>query len=130
MYTLVPKQLSNNGLISFRVPFAAYTPHPFPIQVPIIAPFWADVDTTLRRDDAFGEAPIGSTPINETGNVWYREEFSIELLDKARTEIRDAFIGQYSFIPTCLFIATWQNVGYFSAHVDKVNILEGMWFMK
>ena len=111
-------QISNNGLISFQVPFPRYTPHPFPTQVAIIAPFWADVDTRLND-----EIPLSSAPTNETGNVWYREDFSTELLEKAQREIRDAFIGQSSFTPTTLFIATWENVGYYSTHFDKVLII-------
>ena len=54
-------------------------------------------------------------------NMWFREEFSSELLDKAREEIRDSFVEHFNFMPSSLFIATWQNVGYFSLHTDKVN---------
>ena len=72
----------------------------------MIAPFWADVDTRLQ----------------ESGKVWYREDFSSELLKKAGEEIREAFIGLSTFTPTSLFIATWSNVGYYNLHIDKVEI--------
>lgn len=38
--------INNNGNISFGSPYSAYTPAGFPINdFPMIAPFWADVDT-------------------------------------------------------------------------------------
>jgi hypothetical protein len=39
--------INNNGNISFGQPLEAYNPSGFPIQLPMISPFWADVDTRL-----------------------------------------------------------------------------------
>ncbi len=51
--------INNNGNISFGSPYYTYTPTGFPVNAyPMIAPFWADVDT---RNSA-------------SGLVWYRSE--------------------------------------------------------
>jgi hypothetical protein len=52
--------LNNNGNVSFGVPFCTYTSEPFPINdFPMVAPFWADVDTR-------------PSPENGTGFVWIK----------------------------------------------------------
>jgi len=99
-------QVSINGLISFNVPVDSFTPEPFPLDdYIIIAPFWGDVDTT------------------GTGTIHYRESTSTELLNRASTEIRDAFPLQATngFTATSLFIATWDHVGFFDARTDLVR---------
>ncbi len=50
--------LNTNGNITFAAPYSAFTASGFPISTPMIAPFWADVDT---RAPATGNR----------GNVWY-----------------------------------------------------------
>lgn len=43
--------VNNNGNISFENPLSAFTPAVFPIsRVPMIAPYWGDVDTRNRGD--------------------------------------------------------------------------------
>ena len=54
--------------------------------------------------------------------MWYRETASPDLLDRAQTEIRRIFAAQEGFVPTNLFIATWDHVGYYDFQVDKVYI--------
>ncbi len=51
--------LNNNGNVSFDNPYWWYTSTGFPINTPMIAPFWADVDT--RDNFANGYQ----------GEVWY-----------------------------------------------------------
>ena len=99
-------QVNNNGDISFTTPVSAYTPQAFPLSgnLQLIAPYWADVDT------------------RGTGSVWYRQTTDTWLLARARDEIQAAFINQASFNPTSLFIATWDHVGYYSRHTDKVGL--------
>ncbi|MDG4947062.1 hypothetical protein NMK71_11650, partial [Weeksellaceae bacterium KMM 9713] len=48
--------VNNNGNITFDEEFSNYTANGFPIETPMIAPFWADVDT-------YG---------NESDVVWYK----------------------------------------------------------
>ena len=69
----------------------------------MIAPFWADVDTT------------------GTGYVWYRTTNNASLLSKAMQDIPYSLCGS-KFSPLWLFIATWDHVGYHSSHVDKVCV--------
>lgn len=73
-------------------------PQKFPIKgYPLIAPFWADVDTT-------GE---------EGGEVWYRITADKSLLTRAKNDITTAFYNDPVFEPETLFIATWYKVGYY-----------------
>jgi len=67
----------------------------------IIAPFWADVDTT------------------GTGTVYYRETSDPSLLSRAANEIQGTVAT--SFTPSYLFIATWDAVGYYMNRTDKVT---------
>ena len=99
-------QVINNGGISFIEQVSAFTPEPFPLErlLPLIAVYWADVDTS------------SSTTSGNT--VWYRETADPSLLERAKIDI--AFFG--NFVPTYLFIATWDHVGYFSQHTDKVRL--------
>jgi len=69
-----------------------------------VAPFWADIDTT------------------STGDVWYRQSTDQTLLDRANTQIRNAFPLQPQFTANNLFIVTWDHVGYFDDNSDKVAI--------
>ena len=87
------------------MPISQFTPQSFPLGDGrmIIAPYWADVDTT------------------GTGVVWYRETTEASLLTQARNEIQRSFINQRFFEPTILFIATWDHVGYFSSQVELVS---------
>ena len=39
-------QVSTNGLISFGTSYNAYSPSPFPIQVPVVAAYWTDIHTS------------------------------------------------------------------------------------
>lgn len=43
--------INNNGNISFSNPLGTYTPNPFPVaNQPMIAPYWADIDTRLQSN--------------------------------------------------------------------------------
>ena len=57
-------QVNTNGAISFQIAVSQYTPDPFPLNGSraLIAPFWADVDTT------------------GTGDVWYHKSTNTTLL--------------------------------------------------
>ena len=68
----------------------------------MIAPFWADVDT------------------RGTGNVFYRQTTDPNLLARATNEIKSAFRTSSNTTITNLLIVTWDAVGYYSQHTDKV----------
>lgn len=88
--------VNNNGNISFDTPYSQYSPTGFPdTQFQMIAPFWGDVDT---RD-----ATVGAEPTNL---VWHR-----------------TFDTDGDFAPDT-FVATYDNVGYYSAHNDLRNTFQ------
>jgi hypothetical protein len=77
--------VNNNGNVTFNGGLSTYTPRPFPIaNQPVIAPWWADVDT---RNPTSGQVYIGATGVN----------------------------GRQASV------VTWNNVGYYNTHADKLN---------
>ena len=79
------------------------TPLSLPLSGPdeIIAPYWSDV--YIRR----------------TGNIYYRQTTDPSLLARANSEIRTAFPQSSNIFS--LLIATWNKVGYYDRHTDKVK---------
>ncbi len=76
--------LNTNGNITFNEAVPTFTPDPFPVaDQPMIAPWWADVDTRG-----------GGQPSNNS--ICYHIE------------------------PNRI-VVTWHNVGYYSAHNDRLN---------
>ena len=70
----------------------------------MLAPYWADADT------------------REGGEVWYRESVEQSDFDKAQADIRHAYPEEAAnFRPRLVFIATWDRVGYYERHNDKVH---------
>ena len=99
--------INNNGNVSFSSAISTYTPNAFPgAPQPMIAPYWADVDTRTTTDsvdscdnyDTGGSFPPGTVCTNPppTTNVI---EWSIQP-------------GQ--------FVVTWYNVGYYACHTTPV----------
>lgn len=84
---------------------STFTPDPFPLDgdLELIAPFWADVDTT------------------GTGTVFYRQTADPGILQRVGNEIQYAFVDHQDFTPSFVIIATWDAVGYYEANVDKVH---------
>ena len=89
-------QVASNGFLSLNATRAAnsYTPEMFPVDDPLIAPFWADVDT------------------ERGGNVYYRSTTNTSLLNEAERIINNAFTGA-NFVPDHLYIVTWFKVDYY-----------------
>jgi len=91
--------VNNNGNVTFSSDLYTYTPGVIDggVNNPIIAPFWADVDT---RGTSSNTPTAGG---NSTGSnrVWYD---------------LDAENG--------VFTATWDDVGYFSSATDKLNAFQ------
>jgi RHS repeat-associated protein len=89
--------INNNGNITFGSPLSNYTPESIGTGFtdPIIAPFWADVDTR--------GGPTTATGGNTTGSnlVWY--------------DVNPA---------TQTVTVTWDDVGYYSEHTDKTDAFQ------
>ena len=82
-----------------------YLPTPFSLtNQPLVAPFWGDVDT------------------RSSGEVFYRLTTNQALLAEVGMEIRRSFVNSRGFFPTSLFIATWNDVGYYENHADLVGV--------
>ena len=102
--------MNNNGALSFiNGSLLTFTPRKFPLNnsVPVIAPFWADIDT------------------RGIGTVWYRETTDQDIVLKVKDIVLDAFPSTSSgFTATGLiFIGTWERVGYYDSKTNKVAII-------
>lgn len=90
--------VNNNGNITFSGPASQYTPNEINAGAnnPIIAPFWADVDTR-------GGAVTPTLGGNSTGTnlVYY------DIDEEAK-----------------IFTVTWDDVGYYSSRTDKLNAFQ------
>ncbi len=97
--------MNTNGVISFDAPVSAFTPQSFPLSgLFLIAPYWADVDTS------------------RTGTVYYRETRDDNVLRRARDDVMTAFSRR--FLPIFVFIATWDRVGHSNGNTDRVGTLK------
>lgn len=65
--------VNNNGNITFNAPVGTYTPDPFPIaSQPMIAPYWADVDTRCQGCGAvYVASPNADTVVVTWDRVGY-----------------------------------------------------------
>ena len=96
--------MNSNGHLSLNREYRQYNPEMFPFRVPLIAVFWADVD--IR-------------PLNG-GNIWYRITNTSDLLQQAKMDIQRGYEFDDDREIDYLLIATWDHVGYYNSHIDKV----------
>ena len=101
--------VNTNGHISFDEPLNFYDPRPLPIpDLPLIAPYWADVDTT---------PPDG-------GQIWYRISTNNSFITDLIESIVSSQLTLSSFTPEYLVIITWDHVGYFNQQTNKTNTFQ------
>ena len=87
-------------------PIGDYIPRRFPIEGIAIAPFWGDVDTS------FG-----------AGKIDFGESRNPMDLERMQSQIRSTFPNEGSaFNPEYVFIATWDNVGFYDQRTDLVSV--------
>ncbi len=106
--------ISTNGILSFESSFLDCCPRPFPFSSPpLIASFWQDVDIT------------------RSGNIYYRVENSIELLQGVAGAINAAVTFNPSifgvsppFTPAYVVVATWDSVAAFNRSVNGTNTFQ------
>ena len=91
-------QVNTNGVISFLVEVAQFSPDAFPLgdNRRLIAPFWTDVDTR-----------------ENSGRVYWRETQDATILDRCSADVRDAFVDQTRFNAIWALVVTWYNVTHF-----------------
>ena len=100
--------VNNNGGLSFNSGWSGWDVGDFPTGSlrPVVAPFWADVDTRNAL----------------SGQVWYRTSQDASLLTTLAQNVKSAYGGGYlSFNPTFAQIVTWDRVGYYLSAADKLN---------
>nr|CAI5831592.1 unnamed protein product [Callosobruchus analis] len=95
--------VNNNGFMSFQTDIPLWINMEFPLEYPIIAPFYSNVDTT------------------RAGSVIYYETDDPELLGRATENAHEFFLNYGDFQATSLFVVTWKDVGYFDQGDDKLN---------
>ena len=104
--------VNNNGNITFTSPLSDFTPFVFPSGNKIIAPYFADVDTG-------GPPDVSGDGLDD---VYFSERTNQSDLIAISTIVNKAFGG--AFAATGAFVATWDHVGYFASHVDKLNTFQ------
>ncbi len=99
--------MNSNGHITFFQPSGSFVPQRFPLanNLQLIAPFWADSDT--------------SNP--DSGLVWYRIAIESESRERVRNEIKLAFPNEQDFNPAWLLIVTWDHVGVYPMIANVVS---------
>ncbi|CAG9854211.1 unnamed protein product [Phyllotreta striolata] len=95
--------VNTNGILSFQTDIPQFINIEFPLDYPIIAPFYSNVDTRTA------------------GQVSYYETEHPGLIQRATENIHESFLNFADFQATSLFIVTWQGVGYYNNGVDKLN---------
>lgn len=95
--------VSINGVISFLSDAANYLNYALPLSIPMIAPFYADIDTRI------------------TGKVYYRQTTNPDQLNLANGYISSVFTSGLNFQANSLFIATWVDVGPYRNNLSFVD---------
>ena len=98
-------QVGDNGIVSLNNSYNSYIPTLLPQNgSKFIAPYWADVD------------------LRGTGQIYYRQTKNPTLLARATKQMQKTLCFSQNLIVTSLFIVTWDAVGYFNKHTDKVRL--------
>eukprot|EP00057_Strongylocentrotus_purpuratus_P013740 XP_011668214.1 PREDICTED: uncharacterized protein LOC583108 [Strongylocentrotus purpuratus] len=106
--------VNNNGIISFSAAVSQFNSDSFPVAngKPIIAPFWADVDT------------------RNGGTLSYRQVLRSAENDRVFLEadeiIRASFVDMRDFLSSWIFIATWDSVAHFSSSGELRNSFQAV----
>ena len=105
--------MNNNGIISFIEKLQTYKPENFNKlvnKVPLIAPYWADIDIENVNTGNFNESVVYRITYNDSA-----------ILDRASREINDNFISASNFSADLVIIVTWYNVGFYGASGDSTG---------
>ncbi|XP_057670529.1 nidogen [Diorhabda carinulata] len=95
--------VNSNGFLSFQTAIPQFINIEFPLDYPIIAPFYSNVDTTAA------------------GTIFYYETENPGLIQRATENVHESFLNFADFQATSLLIVTWEGVGYYKNGADKVN---------
>ena len=95
-------QVNENGLLSFLTEIPSYFNVQFPLDYPLIAALYSDVDA------------------RGAGAVWHRTTRDPTLLARAQRKLEMGFPDS-GFRPEELVVVTWDRVGYYEAKGDLVS---------
>ena len=95
-------QVNENGLISFLTEISTFYNVQFPMDYPVIAPFYADIDT------------------RGIGQVYWRASQQMEDRDRAANLVSQ-YYSEADFRPREVVVVSWDQVGYFDMKTDKVG---------
>ncbi|XP_031340654.1 nidogen-like [Photinus pyralis] len=98
--------VNSNGLLSFQTDIPTFFNIEFPLDYPVIAPLYSNVD------------------ISKTGTISYYETSNADLIARASRNVHKAFSYSGDFLATSLFVATWSRVGYHRNGTDKLNTFQ------
>ncbi|KAJ8949810.1 hypothetical protein NQ318_000508 [Aromia moschata] len=87
--------VNSNGFLSFQTEIPHFINVQFPLDYPIIAPFYSNVDT------------------RNAGAISFYETDNPVLLDRATENVHEAFINSTDFQATTLFIVTWDGTYFY-----------------
>ena len=94
--------INTNGFLSFLSPSnKQYSPQKYPISIPLISPFWSDINTLIG------------------GRIYYRESSSPSDLNKAKSDIANVYAT--SFNPLRVYITTWDQVAAYGGSSSSNN---------
>lgn len=100
-------QVNTNGLLSFLTDIPQFFSIQFPLNYPVIAPLYSNVDT------------------RGAGNVFYRETHDPALLQQASDNVRNFYPNlELDFNAASIFITTWLEVGYYNYGSDKASAID------
>jgi hypothetical protein len=96
--------VNENGLVSFVTEISTFYSVQFPMEYPIIAPFYADIDT------------------RGVGQVYWRASREDEDLTRAANLVQQYYWQEFS--PREVVVVTWDQVGYYEEQTDKTNMVQ------
>lgn len=110
---LLSSQVGTNGVISSQdfPGETQYVDDDFPTDFPVIAPFLADLDTS-----------------GGTGDIYYRQDHAPSVLEQAAGYVHAGFpYTTGAFVPSSVFVATWEDVGAHGEPPAKVGLDPQCW---
>ncbi|XP_069114894.1 sushi, nidogen and EGF-like domain-containing protein 1, partial [Argopecten irradians] len=97
--------VNTNGDITFKFPLSWTHPPVISANTHVqIAPFWADVD------------------IIRYGQIWYKQSSTTYLLNRAESEVQQAFPDLRNFHPSSVLTVTWNKVPYHGGPNDEIYL--------
>ncbi|XP_030745606.1 nidogen-2 isoform X2 [Sitophilus oryzae] len=100
--------VNSNGFLSFQTEIPHFINIEFPLDYPIIAPFYTNVDIT------------------RAGIISFYETHDPSLLQRATENIHESFLQSANFQARSIFVVTWKDVGYYNQGFDKLNTYQAV----